>query len=69
MSKDQLREGLLDTALKGILGLWFGGKLLDRYSRAKAFKDPAVKKQIRAVQDTIAEFDAIMAQYAKKKNS
>ena len=66
MSKTQLKEGLLDTALKGVVGIWFGSKLIDRVARKQALKDPKVKQKIRDIKDTIAEFDAVMAKYEKE---
>lgn len=66
MSKKQLREGLLDTAVKGVLGLWFGGELIDRTAKKIAMKDPKVKKKVQELRDAISEFDAIMAKYEKE---
>lgn len=66
MSKKQLKEGLFDTAVKGVLGLWFGGKLIDRTAKKIAMKDPKVKQKVSELKDAIAEFDAVMAKYAKQ---
>tara|TARA_R110000782_G_scaffold41412_1_gene94965 strand:- start:89 stop:286 length:198 start_codon:yes stop_codon:yes gene_type:complete len=65
MSKKQLKEGILDTAVKGVLGLWFGSKLIDRTAKKIAMKDPEVKQKVTELRDAIAEFDAIMAKYEK----
>jgi len=68
MSKKQLKEtflqeGMLDTLFKGILGTYFGSKMIDGYARKQAMKDPKVQKQLKKVKDSLDNFDAIMAKY------
>tara|TARA_A100001201_G_scaffold141007_1_gene135381 strand:- start:220 stop:417 length:198 start_codon:yes stop_codon:yes gene_type:complete len=65
MSKKNLREGFLDTALKGVLGVYFGGKLIDRIARKQAMKDPKVKARVADLKKAIADFDAVVAKYEK----
>ena len=65
MSKQNLREGFLDTALKGVLGVYFGGKLIDRIARKQAMKDPKVKARVADLKKAIADFDAVVAKYEK----
>tara|TARA_R110000744_G_scaffold373615_1_gene485896 strand:- start:454 stop:651 length:198 start_codon:yes stop_codon:yes gene_type:complete len=65
MSKKVLREGMLDTAVKGVIGLWFGSKLIDRTAKKIAMNSPEVKQKVQELRDAIAEFDAVMAEYEK----
>jgi hypothetical protein len=63
MGKKKINEGLLDTAVKGIVGLFFGKKLLDKAARNAAMRDPKVKKIVSSIKKDLAEFDRIMAEY------
>ena len=68
MSKKQLKEtflaeGLLDTLFKGILGTYFGSKMIDGYTKKQAMKDPKVQKHLKDVKKSLDNFDAIMAKY------
>ena len=66
MSKKIIKENLFDLAVKGVVGLFFGKKFIDRAARSAALRDPEVKKKMKDVKDAIADFDAIMAKYQKK---
>tara|TARA_R100000152_G_C6648455_1_gene90773 strand:+ start:77 stop:292 length:216 start_codon:yes stop_codon:yes gene_type:complete len=71
MSKNKLKkgflaEGMLDTLFKGILGTYFGSKMIDGYSRKMAAKDPKVQKHLKNVKKALDDFDAIMTKYAEK---
>ena len=63
MSKKQLREGLLDNVFKGVLGAYFGSKMIDKHARKMTMGDPEVKKAVKSFKDELANFDAIMAKY------
>jgi hypothetical protein len=63
MGKKKINEGLLDTAVKGIVGLFFGKKLLDKAARNAEMRDPKVKKIVSSIKKDLAEFDRIMAEY------
>lgn len=65
-TKGFLAEGVLDTLFKGILGTYFGSKMIDGYSRKMAAKDPKVQKQLKKVKQSLDAFDAIMAQYSNE---
>jgi hypothetical protein len=56
-----------DSIFKGILGIWFGNKLINKIARKRALQSPEVKQKVEALRDAIAEFDAIMEEYNKKK--
>ena len=56
-----------DSIFKGILGIWFGNKLINKIARKRALKSPEVKKSMKELQDSIDEFDAIMEKYNKEK--
>ena len=58
---------MFDSLIKGILGIWFGNKLINKIARKRALKSPKVKKAIKELQDSIDEFDAIMEKYNKEK--
>jgi hypothetical protein len=59
-NKQPLNEGLLDTALKGIVGIFFAKKLIKGAAQKRAMRDPEVKKQMKAVRDQMAKFDAAL---------
>ena len=68
MSKKQIKEsflneGLLDTVFKGVLTFYFGGKMIDKYARKQAMKDPEIQKHLKKVKGSLEAFDAIMAKY------
>tara|TARA_R100000458_G_C8228643_1_gene210993 strand:- start:531 stop:761 length:231 start_codon:yes stop_codon:yes gene_type:complete len=65
--KKKLDEGLLDTAVKGIVGIYFGGKLLKGWAAKRAMKDPEVKKALKNVKDQISKFDSALEK-AKAEN-
>ena len=58
---------LFDSIFKGILGIWFGNKLINKIARKRALQSPEVKQKVEALRDAIAEFDAIMEEYNKEK--
>ena len=58
---------LFDSIFKGILGIQFGNKLINKIARKRALQSPEVKQKVEALRDAIAEFDAIMEEYNKKK--
>ena len=55
--KKKLDEGLLDTALKGIVGIFFAGKLIKGEARKRALKDPKVKQAMKNVKDQMSKLD------------
>ena len=65
-TKGFLAEGMLDNLFKGILGTYFGSKMIDGYSRKMAAKDPKVQKQLKKVKQSLDAFDAIMAKYSNE---
>ncbi len=65
-TKGFLAEGMLDTLFKGILGTYFGSKMIDGYARKMAAKDPKVQKQLKKVKQSLDAFDAIMTQYSNE---
>ena len=65
-TKGYLAEGVLDNLFKGILGTYFGSKMIDGYSRKMAAKDPKVQKQLKKVKQSLDAFDAIMAKYSNE---
>ena len=60
MAKKNINEGFFNTALKGIVGVYFGQKLIGQAASRKAMKDPEVKKAFAKTKDQLAKFDAIM---------
>ena len=65
-TKGFLAEGMLDNLFKGILGTYFGSKMIDGYARKQAAKDPKVQKQLKKVKQSLDAFDAIMAKYSNE---
>ena len=65
-TKGFLAEGKLDNLFIGILGTYFGSKMIDGYSRKMAAKDPKVQKQLKKVKQSLDAFDAIMAKYSNE---
>ena len=59
-NKQPLNEGLLDTALKGIVGIFFAKKLIKGAAQKRAMRDPEVKKAMKAVKDKMAAFDVAL---------
>lgn len=57
MSKEKSSKGFFDTALKGILGVYFGSKLVDKVAKQKAMRDPEVKKSLQKLKQKLDDFD------------
>jgi hypothetical protein len=60
MAKKRITEGFFDTALKGLAGIYFGGKLTKDIAGSKALKDPEVKKKFKKVAAELKKFDELI---------
>ena len=61
--KKLMSEGMLDTAVKGIVGFWFGKKIISSVAKKRAMRDPKVKSAVQKIKQDLAEFDRIMSEY------
>tara|TARA_R100001015_G_C4565239_1_gene124325 strand:+ start:108 stop:317 length:210 start_codon:yes stop_codon:yes gene_type:complete len=66
MSKSKLNEGMFDTIVKGIVGVFFGQKLINQAAKKAAMKDPKVKAHVKKIRQDIEEFDRLMDEFNKK---
>tara|TARA_R100000664_G_C2755394_1_gene143119 strand:+ start:856 stop:1080 length:225 start_codon:yes stop_codon:yes gene_type:complete len=60
MAKKNITEGFFDTALKGLAGVYFGGKFTRDIAATKALKDPKVKKSFQKVAGELKKFDDLI---------
>jgi len=66
MSKKQIKEsileeGTLDTLFKGIVGTYFGSKMIDNYTKKMALKDPKIQKDLKSIKASLNNVDARIA--------
>tara|TARA_A100001201_G_scaffold31846_1_gene34315 strand:- start:30 stop:254 length:225 start_codon:yes stop_codon:yes gene_type:complete len=60
-TKGYLAEGVLDTLFKGIVGTYFGGKMIDSYTKKQAMKDPTIQKKLKDLKKGLDDIDARLA--------
>jgi len=66
MSKKQikesiLKEGALDTLFKGIVGTYFGSKMIDNHTKKMALKDPKIQKDLKDIKSRLQDLDSRLA--------
>jgi len=67
MSKKQIKEsileeGALDTLFKGIVGTYFGSKMIDNYTKKMALKDPKIQKDLKDIKSRLQDIDTRLSQ-------
>ena len=56
-----LAEGALDTLFKGIVGTYFGSKMIDNYTKKMALKDPKIQKDLKDIKVRLQDIDSRLA--------
>tara|TARA_R100000315_G_C5161730_1_gene93023 strand:- start:51 stop:248 length:198 start_codon:yes stop_codon:yes gene_type:complete len=61
--KKKINESMLDTAVKGVVGYFFGKKIISQAAKKRAMRDPKVKKIVADIKADLAKFDQLMSDY------
>ena len=69
MDKKQLNEISLDSLFKGVLSIFFGGKLIKGVASRAAMKDPKVKQKMKEVRKELEEFEELLQQHKDIRRS
>ena len=64
-SKGFLAEGIIDNLFKGIVGTYFGSKMIDSYTKSQAMKDPKIQKKMKDLKKDLEDIDARLAKLKK----
>ena len=60
-TKGFLAEGVIDMLFKGIVGTYFGSKMIDGYTKKQAMKDPKIQKKMKDIKKDLQDIDAQLA--------